>query len=104
MGSGVSRRIVDIGLSPGHTWITAPDPEVAWFAREAISAADCTFGHVRQGGRIVAEILDLGASGAARAACEALVQMGVEFRWHQDQDPARGEQWHHDLPGIRQGL
>jgi hypothetical protein len=100
MDTELPSRIVELGLSPGHTWLTAPSPEVAWFVREAISAAGGTYGSARQGGRVVEEIVDLGDGEDARAACEALARMGVEFRWHMDQDPALGEDWHRDLPGT----
>lgn len=95
------RRIVELGLSPGHTWLTAPSPEVAWFVREAISAAGGSYWYGRQGGRLVEEIIDLGEGEAARAACEALARMGVEFRWHMDQDPRYGEDWHRELAGVQ---
>jgi hypothetical protein len=99
MDSGLV-RVVEVSISPDHTWITAPNGDVAWFVREAISAAGLTYGNARQGGRIVDQIIDLGASVSAQGACEALAKMGVRFRWHMDQDPAKGEGWHRELPGI----
>jgi hypothetical protein len=93
-------RVVELAISPDHTWITAPSADVAWFVREAIAAAGLAYGYARQGGRVVDQIVDLGANGPAHAACEALSRMGVRFRWHMDQDPAKGEGWHRELPGI----
>lgn len=92
-----SPRVVEIAVSPDHTWITAPDADVAWFVREAIAAAGLAFGYARQGGRVVDQIIDLGADSAARAACEALALMGIRFRWHLDQDPATAEVWQQEL-------
>jgi hypothetical protein len=101
MDPGIPRRTVELGLSPGHTWLTASNPAVAWFVRETISAAGGAYGSARQGGRLIEEIIDVGVGEAARAACEALARMGVEFRWHMDQDPRAGEDWHHRLPGVQ---
>jgi hypothetical protein len=92
-------RIVEVSVSPDHTWIAAPSADIAWFVREAVSAAGLTYAYARQGGRIVEQIVDLGASVSAQAACEALARMGVRFRWHMDQDPAKGEGWQRALPG-----
>lgn len=95
------RRTVEVAVSPGHTWITAPDREVAWFVRETVAAAGAAFRFVWQGGRIVDLIIDLGSGESAKAACYALVEMGVTFRWHMDQDPAVCEgSWQRELPGL----
>lgn len=94
-------RVVEISTSPDHTWITAPDADAAWFVRETVAAAGLAYGYARQGGKVVDQIVDLGAGSAARVACEALARMGIRFRWHMDQDPAKGEEWQRDLPGLR---
>lgn len=94
-----SDRTVEVGVSPGHTWITAPNRDVALFVREAVAAAGYSYGLARQGGRIIDLIVDLGEA-SAKEACEALAEMGVKFRWHMDQDPEKGEEWQRDLPGI----
>lgn len=60
MDAEIPNRFVELELSPDHTWLTAPSPEVAWFVREAISAAGGTYGYARQGGRVVEEIINLG--------------------------------------------
>lgn len=93
-------RTVEIAISPGHTWLTAPDGDVAWFVRETVAAAGLAYGYARQGGKLVDLIIDLGPASAARVACDALATMGVTFRWHMDQDPAKGEGWQHRLPGL----
>lgn len=97
-----SDRTVEVGVSPGHTWITAPNRDVAWFVREAVAAAGYSYGLARQGGRIVDVVVDLGSGVSAKAACEALAEMGVRFRWHMDQDPKVCEgSWERDLPGLQ---
>lgn len=69
--------------------------------RETVAAAGCAYGSVRQAGRIVDRIIDLGSGVTAKAACEALVAMGVRFCWHMDQDPdVRKGHWERDLPGV----
>lgn len=83
-----SVRTVELAVSPGHTWITSPNSDVAWFVREALAASGASYGYARQGGRIVDLIVDLGDGEVARDACEALSRMGVQIRWHMDQDPA----------------
>jgi hypothetical protein len=66
-----------------------------------VAAAGADYNHVRQGGRVVDLIIDLGSGVTAKAACEALVEMGVRLRWHMDQDPQLCEgSWERELPGL----
>jgi hypothetical protein len=93
--------VVEISVSPGHTWITTPSRDATWFVREAISAAGGSYWPAHQGGHVADLIVDLGASLPAKLGCQALARMGVRFRWHMDQDPAvRAGSWESELPGL----